>query len=191
MARFIGMIENRITSKQEIAKTTLQKRVLANLIGEKVYNTKYVDLKAEYEATGATGVPETLEGALTDKNILRFIAQRMTFDREMMSEPSTLYTDGTFYNHTPVEDSRLIVLADLDSGLKFNLYGDTYNEEFVKLNNYKTVPFWQQNAKDSFAIRSAIKIITSANHAVNQGYILGILLMSFSLLASIPKILLG
>lgn len=175
MARFIGMIENRITSKQEIAKTTLQKRVLANLIGEKVYSTKYVDLKAEYEATGATGVPETLEGALTDKNILRFIAQKMTFDREMMSEPSTLYTDGTFYNHTPVEDSRLIVLADLDSGLKFNLYGDTYNEEFVKLDNYKTVPFWQQNAKDSAAIRSAIKITTSANHAVNQGYILGIL----------------
>lgn len=175
MARFIGMIENAISKRLEIAKNQLQKRTIANLIGEKIYNSKFVDLKAEYEATGATGVPETLEGALTDKNILRFIAQRMTFNREMMTEPSTLYTDGTFYNHTPVEDSRLIVLSDLDSGLKFNLYGDTYNEEFVKLDNYKTIPFWQENSKDSAAVRAALNIITSANHSVKQGYILGIL----------------
>ncbi|MEE1357336.1 MAG: hypothetical protein UHG68_07240, partial [Clostridia bacterium] len=61
------------------------------------------------------------------------------------------------------------------SGLKFNLYGDTYNEEFVKLDNYKTIPFWQDNSKDSAAVRAALHIITSANHAVKQGYILGIL----------------
>ena len=175
MAKFIGMIENAISKRLEIAKTQLQKRVLVNLMGEKIYNGKYVDLKALYEATGATGVPETLEGALSDKNIVRFIAQTMSFDREMMAEPSTLYTDGTFITHTPEEDSRLIVLADLDSALKFNLYGDTYNEEFVKLNNYKTVPFWQENAKDSTAIRAAINVTTSANHAVNKGYILGVL----------------
>lgn len=175
MAKFLGMIENAISRRLEIAKTQLQKRVLVNLIGEKIYNGKSVNLKALYEATGATNVPETLEGALADKTIVRFIAKTMSFDREMMAEPSTLYTDGTFITHTPVEDSRLIVLADLDSALKFNLYGDTYNEEFVKLNNFNTIPFWQENAKDSLAVRAAVNVVTSANHAVNKGYILGIL----------------
>lgn len=175
MAKFLGMIENAIAKRLEIAKTQLQKRVLVNLIGEKIYNGKSVDLRALYTATGATNVPETLEGALADKSIVRFIAKTMSFDREMMAEPSTLYTDGTFITHTPVEDSRLIVLADLDSALKFNLYGDTYNDEFVKLNNFNTIPFWQENAKDSLAIRAAINVVTSANHSVNKGYILGVL----------------
>lgn len=174
MARFIGMIENRISSKMEIAKTQLQKRTLANLIGEKVYNVKFVDLRAEYIAETGTTAPGRLGIALNSEAILRYIARRITQDRDLMTEPSTLYTDGTFYNHTPIEDSRLIVLSDLDKALAFNLYSDTYNEQFVKLTGYKTVPFWQQNAK-SMEIRSALKLTTSNNHAVNQGYILGVL----------------
>lgn len=143
MARFIGMIENRIMSKMEIAKDELQRRTIVNLIGTKIAaNKNVVDLKAEFEAAGGTTIT-TLAEALRDPDFLKFAAKRITQDREFLTIPSTMYTNGTFYNHTPIEDSRLIVLSDLDAGLKFNLYGDTYNQEFVKLDNYKTVPFWQ------------------------------------------------
>lgn len=143
MARFIGMIENRIMSKMEIAKDELQRRTIVNLIGTKIAaNKNVVDLKAEFEAAGGTAIT-TLAVALRDPDFLKFAAKRITQDREFLTIPSTMYTNGTFYNHTPIEDSRLIVLSDLDAGLKFNLYGDTYNQEFVKLDNYKTVPFWQ------------------------------------------------
>lgn len=174
MARFIGMIENRITSKLEIAKAELQKRTLANLIGEKVYNVKYVDLREQYiNDTGVTAATR-MSIAMNDSAILRYMAKRITQDRDLMTEPSTLYTDGEFYNHTPIDDSRLIVLSDLDKALAFNLYSGTYNEQFVKLGNYKTVPFWQMNAKD-METRAALKLITSNNHSVNQGQIVGIL----------------
>lgn len=174
MARFIGMIENRITSKLEIAKAELQKRTLANLIGEKVYNVKFVDLREQY--IGDTGVTAAtrMSVAMNDQSVLRYVAKHITQDRDLMTEPSTLYTDGEFYNHTPIEDSRLIVISDLDKALAFNLYSGTYNEQFVKLGNYKTVPFWQMNAKD-METRAAIKLTTSNNHAVNQGQIIGIL----------------
>lgn len=143
MARFIGMIENRIMSKMEIAKDELQRRTIVNLIGTKIAaNKNVVDLKAEFEAAGGTAIA-TLAEALRDPDFLKFAAKRITQDREFLTIPSTMYTNGTFYNHTPIEDSRLIVLSDLDAGLKFNLYGDTYNQEFVKLDNYKTIPFWQ------------------------------------------------
>ena len=143
MARFIGMIENRIMSKMEIAKDELQRRTIVNLIGTKIAaNKNVVDLKAAFEAEGGTTIT-TLAEALRDPDFLKFAAKRITQDREFLTIPSTMYTNGTFYNHTPIEDSRLIVLSDLDAGLKFNLYGDTYNQEFVKLDNYKTVPFWQ------------------------------------------------
>ena len=176
MARFIGMIENRIMSKMEIAKDQLQRRTLVNLIGTKIAgNSSVVDLKAEFEAAGGA-VITNFSAALKDPEFLRFAAKRMTMDREFMSEPSKIYNDGNFYTHTPIEDSRLIVIADLDAGLKFNLYGDTYNEEFVKLNNYKTVPFWQGSGTTmSLADRSKINIKTAGGDVVEKTGILGVL----------------
>lgn len=182
LARFIGMIEQRVRTKMEISKNQLQKMVIANLIGEHLYREKQViDLKAMYEAEVAgAGNGGTLEAALADKTKSRFIAQKMTFFRDMMSEPSKLYSaTGVFFNHTPVEDSRLIVLADLDSALRFYVYGDTYNEEFVKLNGYKVVPFWQTSGQtigtNSLQDRSGIMITTSENHAIARNNIVGVL----------------
>ena len=177
MARFIGMIEQRVRSKMEISKNALQKMVIANLMGEHLFQKKQViDLGAMYQAE--TGQSKgTLAQALADKTKARFIAQKMTFYREMMSEPSKLYSaSGTFWNHTPVEDSRMIVLADVDSALRFNVYGDTFNEEFVKLNNYRVVPFWQTTGKtNTLADRSAIAIKTSNGNYVSRDNIVGVL----------------
>lgn len=177
LGRFIGMIEQRVRSKMEISKNALQKMVIANLMGEHIFQNKQViDLGAMYNAeTGQTA--GTLANALNDKTKARFIAQKMTFYREMMSEPSKLYSaSGTFWNHTPVEDSRLIVLADLDSALRFNVYGDTYNDEFVKLNNYKVVPFWQTTGKtNTLDDRSGISIKTSNGNDVTRNDIIGVL----------------
>ena len=177
LGRFIGMIEQRVRSKMEISKNALQKMVIANLMGEHLAQGKQViDLGAMYAAeTGQTA--GTLAAALNDKTKARFIAQKMTFYREMMSEPSKLYSaSGTFWNHTPVEDSRLIVLADLDSALRFQVYGETYNEEFVKLNNYRVVPFWQTTGKtNTLADRSGISITTSNGNGVTRNDIIGVL----------------
>lgn len=181
MARFIGMIENRIASKMEIAKEELQRRAIGNFIGEKIHTgTNVVNLKTEFDAAGGDITDlSTVDKALRDPDCLRFIAKRMTMDREFMTQPSKVYTDGSFYNHTPIEDSRLIVLSDLDTGLKFNLYGDTYNEEFVKLDNYKTVPFWQGTGTTmALADRSVLNIKTSEGNTVTStdtGNILGVL----------------
>ena len=176
MARFIGMIENRILSKMEIAKEELQRRAIGNFIGTKIASgSNVVDLKVAFEAAGGA-VITSLSAALQNPDFLRFAAKRITMDREFMTQPSKIYNDGQFYSHTPIEDSRLIVLSDLDAGLKFNLYGDTYNEEFVKLDNYKTIPFWQGTGTDmGIASRSALKITTSGGSTVDKSGILGVL----------------
>lgn len=181
MGRFIAMIENRLRTKLEISKNQLQKMTIANAMGEHIYGQKQViDLKAMYVAeVDSTATGMTLKQALGSGRAARFIGQKMAWFREMMKEPSTLYSaTGQFFNHTPVEYSRLIVLADLDSALRFNVYGDTYNEEYVKLNNYKTVPFWQnagKDAEDSLDIRSGLNIKTSNAHDVSRNDILGVL----------------
>ena len=179
MARFIGMIENRVMSKMEIGRDQLQRRALVNLMAHNIHlgatSPKCVDLKAEFEAEGGATITN-FSAALKDPDFLRFVAKRITMDRELMTEPSIAYSDGTFYNHTPIEDSRLIVLADLDAGLKFNLYGDTYNEQFVKLENYKTIPFWQSTANgNNIGTRSRIYVTDSEGDNINQPAVLGVL----------------
>lgn len=179
LGRFIAMIENRLKTKLEISKNQLQKMVIANLIGEHVYQNKQViDLHALYVAeVDSTASGMTLQQALGSGRAARFIGQKMAWYREMMKEPSVLYSaTGTFFNHTPVSLSRLIVLADLDSALRFNVYGDTYNEEFVKLDNYKTVPFWQASGTDNaLSERSGLNVKTSAGHTVARNNIIGVL----------------
>lgn len=179
MARFIGMIENRIMSKMEIAKDQLQRRALVNLIAHNVKrgagSAKVVDLKAAFEAAGGATIAN-FNAALQNPDFLRFTAKRMTMDRQFMTEPSKVYNNGVFYTHTPVEDSRLVVLSDLDTGLKFNLYGDTYNEEFVKLDNYKTLPFWQGTSGTmGVDVRSSIKVVDTDADTVTQSGIIGVL----------------
>lgn len=171
MGRFIAMIENRIRTKLEIGKQELERRVVTNLAAAAYDATNYVDLEAAYgdiNSTYTTG-DKTLEEALADPDILRFIASKVSMTRDLIVEPSNLYSiTKSFTNFTPVEYSRLIVLADLDNALKFNLYGDTYHDEFVRLDNYKTIPYWQGRKEsggtaDSTETRSKITATALVN----------------------------
>ena len=156
MARFIAMIENRIRTKMEIGNQELERRVVTNLACAAYNASNVIDLKA------VLGSNLTLEAALKDQATLRGIAETITMTRKLMEEPSKLYsiTKG-FMNFTPEDDSITIILTDVDNALRFNLYGSTYNEEFVKLEGYKTVPYWQGRkesggANDALATRASV-----------------------------------
>lgn len=179
LSRFIAMIENRLRTKLEISKMQLQKMTIANLACEHIaQNKQVIDLKALFVAeVDSTATGMTLQQALGNGRATRFIGQKMAWFREMMKEPSVLYSaSGQFFNHTPPELSRLIVLADLDSALRFNVYGDTYNEEFVKLDGFSTVPFWQSAGTDNaLATRSGFNVVTSAGNSVQRNNVIGVL----------------
>lgn len=157
MARFIAMIENRIRTKMEIGNQELERRVVTNLACAAYNASNVVDLKT------VLGSNLTFAQALKDQATLRGIAETITMTRKLMEEPSKLYsiTKG-FMNFTPEEDSITIILTDVDNALRFNLYGSTYNEEFVKLEGYRTVPYWQ-GRKESGGTADAIETRASVN----------------------------
>lgn len=171
MGRFIAMIENRIRTKLEIGKQELERRVVTNLACAAYDATNYVDLEAEYAAIDSnyTAGDKTFEEAMADPAILRFIASKVSMTRDLLAQPSKMYSiTKQFMNFTPEEYSRLVVIADLDNALKFNLYGDTYHDEFVRLDNYKTVPYWQGRKEsggtaDSTATRSKVTATAIVN----------------------------
>lgn len=159
MGRFIAMIENRIRTKMEIGKQELERRVVTNLACAAKYSSNVVDLKS------VLGSNLTFEEALKDQATLRGIAEKMTMYRKLLAEPSKIYSiTKAFMNFTPEEYSRLVVISDLDNALRFNLYGSTYNEEFVKLDGYKTVPYWQgrKNGTSTDALADRIAVVAKA-----------------------------
>ena len=163
MGRFIAMIENRVRTKMEIGNQELERRVVTNLACAAYNATNVIDLKT------VLGSNLTFEAALKDQATLRGIAETITMTRKLMEEPSKLYsiTKG-FMNFTPEEDSITIILSDVDNALRFNLYGDTYNEEFVRLNNYKAIPYWQGRktaggTADSLSARASVNATALVN----------------------------
>lgn len=157
MTRFIAMIENRIRTKQEIAKQELERRIVTNLACAAYNGGNFIDLKA------VLGSTKTFAEALKDQATLRGIGETITMTRKLMTEPSKLYSiTKNFMNFTPEDVQRLIILDDLDTALRFNLYGDTFNEEFVKLDGYKTVPYWQ-GRKQSGGSADALTARASVN----------------------------
>lgn len=173
MTRFIAMIENRIRTKQEIGKQELERRVVTNLAcaayvagGQNV-----VDLKSVLNSN------LTFAAALKDKATLRGIAETITMTRKLMKEPSKLYSiTKSYMNFTPEDVQRLILIDDLDTALRFNLYGDTYNEEFVKLDGFRTVPYWQgrKDGSGTDGLAQRAKISAMARVGVNKTEIVGI-----------------
>ena len=164
MGRFIAMIENRIRTKQEIGKEELERRVVTNLACAAYDGGNIVDLKT------ILGSNLTLAQALKDQATLRGIAEQITMTRKLLAQPSKLYSiTKSYMNFTPEDLSRLIVLDDVDVALRFNLYGDTFNEEFVRLDGYRTVPYWQGRKTASGTDTTAIRASVDATALVDAG----------------------
>lgn len=180
MARFIGQIENAIRSKIEIEKDQLQRRTLANLIAHKIATGKnVVDMKTDYASETGNTAPASLSIALHTADFLRYAAMKITLDKDLMTAPSNIYSDlsGDFYNHTPQSESLAIFISDFGKGLAFQLYSGTYNEEFVKLDNFRSIPFWQSHgATAALSDRSSLNVITTAGETVNRTGVIGIVM---------------
>lgn len=142
MNSFISMIENRIQMKMTLASDALIMRTIVNLIAEKIKaNNNVVNLLAEYKT--ATGSTITAKTALTDKEFLRFAAKTIMQYKKLIATASMLYNNDGYVTFTPAERLKAVFASDFDLALKTSLYADTYNEEFVKLDGYSIVPFWQ------------------------------------------------
>lgn len=142
---FIAMIENRIRMKMTLCNDGLIMATIANLIGQKLNSTQGgVNLLALYNGSSAT--PLTAAEALRDKEFLRFAASTIAKYKKYLAVASKNYNDGTYLTFTPADRLRFIANTEFAKALDAYLYSDTYNEEFVKLDGYSEVAFWQGTA---------------------------------------------
>lgn len=173
MGKFIATIENRIQMKMTLSTDALVMRTINNLIGLKINKGQnVVNLLTEFNSELET--PLTVEQALRSTDFLRFATKTISLYKDYLKTAGSLYNDGDFITFTPEENLKFVVLSEFAKDMETYLYSDTFHEEFVKMDGYSTVPFWQGTGTSGsdFTSRSTINIIPAGAEgeetAVNQ-----------------------
>lgn len=162
MGRFIAMIENRIQLKMTLSTDALIMRTINNLIGLKINGGKnVVNLLTEYNAGVAAADALTPAEALRSTDFLRYATKTIALYKDYLKTASVKYNDSDSYiTFTPTERLKFVALSEFAKDMETYLYADTYHNEFVKMDGYSTVPFWQTqgDSDDDFDVRSEIDV---------------------------------
>ena len=142
MNRFMSMIENRVLMKRALCTEAMSKRTLNNLIAQKIHaKSNVVNLLKDYN----TAYTKTLTAAtcLSDPDFLKYCAKTIMMYKEYIAEASMLYNNDGYVTFTPEDRLEFTVLSEFSKDLQVYMYADTYNKEFVQLDGYSEVAYWQ------------------------------------------------
>lgn len=177
---FWNAVENAIRTSMTANTEMLEYRAVTNMIALKIHNNNNViNLLAEYKAdTGLTDI--TTAKALNDPDFLRYSAKKIAMYSDYIKSLSMLYNNDGYITHTADADKRLILLSDFAKSVEYNLYSTTFNDEFVKIGKYTTVPYWQgSGTARTFANNSKIDLtvanLNGENQTVQKSGIVGVL----------------
>jgi hypothetical protein len=161
MQRFIGSIENRITTKMEVALEALDYAAECNFIGAKIHSGKnVVDLLALWNAgPNAGGTPLTKAKALENVDFLRWCVRRIKTDKKLLARFSGKYNEDGYGTFTPADRLKVFALTDFATAMETVLRSQTYHDAFVALDGYKEVAYWQASSRDDFDSRSSIEAV--------------------------------
>ena len=160
MERFFGMIRNRIETKMEVALEALDQAAETNFIGAKIaLGSNVVDLKADFIASKANDTDYTnytAQQMLEDADFLRYCVRRIKTDKKLLAKFSGKYNKDNYGTFTPDDKLKVFALTDFATAMETVLKSNTYHDNFVALDGYVEVPYWQATSSDSFESRSSI-----------------------------------
>ena len=166
---FIDMLFNDVDKSIEVKVDALVMKTLSGAIAETI-NDAYgandygagTHVKARnllYEYNTANGTTLTKKAALATPDFIRFASSEIGMVADRMKKMSTLFNVGGQARFTPKDVLRIVLHSDFTNKAKAYLYGDTFHEEYVKLPEADTVPYWQGTGSDyDFDITSAIDV---------------------------------
>lgn len=176
---FLSMLYNAVEKSFTVKVDGLIMRTINNMIGEtldadKTSNVKAVNLLKLYNTKFGTTLKA--EKAITDKEFIRFASMTMALYTDRMSRLSTLFNIGGKDRFTSADMLHVVMLSDFKASANSYLQSDTFNNEFTKLPNAETVPYWQGSGTDfAFNKVSAINVKTSSGKTVTKSGILAVM----------------
>ena len=151
---FYDAVYQQLVNIMAVAKKTYDRLALASFIAEKfkLQETQPEKLhtfdigKAYRDDTGNSLVrAEALEGL--DGEFLRYCAKKIPQIKKQMGAYTAAFNATQAPDLIPQQTKgdymKFYILDNIESGFNAYLYSDTYHNEMVKIDTYKTVPYWQ------------------------------------------------
>ena len=183
---FTSMLYNAVDKSLTVKIDALIMRTINNMIGETAYaeapsgtyngrtGIKFVNLLYEYNT--AFNKSLSLGDEVHDPDFIRFMSYRMGMTAERMGKLSTLFNIGGTDKFTPSDMLHVVMLSDYAKAADAYLQSDTYHNEYTRLPNAETVPYWQGSGT-GYALTdvSEVKITTASGHDVDITGVVGVM----------------
>lgn len=144
---FISMLYAAVEKSMTIKTDALVMRTINNMIVTTFENepqsgeARAINLLARYNAQ--FGKQLTANAAIFDADFVRFASYTIALFADRFGSISTLFNVGGKDRFTSNDRLHIVLLSEFAKAAQTYLYGDTYHNEFVKLPNAETVPYWQ------------------------------------------------
>lgn len=185
---FISMLFTSVENAMTIKVDSLIMRTINNMIGETIYadyagvalttksGIKAVNLLKLYNDEMGLSSTDALTAAkcLYNLDFIKFASYKMKLYADRMTKMSVLFNVGGKERFTPNDRLHLVLLSEFSRSADVYLQSETFHNEFVKLPQAETVPYWQGSGTDyAFSSTSKIDIKTKSGQTVATSGILG------------------
>ena len=149
---FLSMIYNAVDKSMTIKMDALIMRTINNMIAVVAESNNYapnrcvIDLLTGYNTLNNANL--TADNAIFNKDFIRYATYIISLYSDRLGSISTLFNLGGKERFTSKENLHIVLLSDFANAAKTFLYSDTFNNEFVKLPNAETVPYWQASGDE-------------------------------------------
>lgn len=159
---FISMIYAAVEKSMTIKTDSLVMRTINNMIVTTFENepqnseARAINLLHRYNTQFNKQL--TANAAIFDADFVRFASYVIALFADRFGSISTLFNVGGKARFTSTDRLHIVLLSEFAKAAQTYLYSDTYHNEFVKLPQAETVPYWQGSGKTyAFADTATIK----------------------------------
>ena len=181
---FVSMLFNEVEKSLTIANDNLIMRTINNMIVETMYNsynggaitgagnTRAINLLARYNSQYSESL--TAADAIINPEFIRYAVYQMGLVIDRLTRISTLFNVGGKARFTPRDMQHVVMLSEFRTAADVFLQSGTFHDEYTKLVNAETIPFWQGSGTDyTFASTGKIDAASAAGHSQTVTGVLG------------------
>ena len=181
---FVSMLFNEVEKSMTIKVDQLVMRTINNMIAETVYDQftggaitgaggpRAINLLSRFNTQ--YGKSLTAAAAILDPDFIRYAAYVMALHVDRLTRMTTLFNVGGKQRFTPKDLQHIVMLSEFRAAADVFLQSSTFHDEYTKLVNAETVPFWQGSGTDyTFTNTGKIQAVTAAGHSQTVTGVLG------------------
>ena len=155
---FVSMIFNEIEKALTVRNDALIMRTINNMIVETAKDNngnRAINLLSKFNQQYTQSL--TAAQAIVSPDFIRYAAYQIALYTDRLTRMSTLFNVGGKQRFTPKDLQHIVMLSEFRAAADVFLQSGTFHDEYTKLVNAETVPFWQGSGTD-YAFASTGKI---------------------------------